>query len=373
VAKFKRLNRLYEFYASDIGYKELEKLVRRDVPELYDFYARRLKQDHRPKNSVTGFLAFVKDLFVEFLSRLNPVRRLIYSLAFIFFIFGYISQNFTFAVYSFILLNLIIAFELADKLTAKDELDLARKIQTSLMPKNPPPNPHFEISCYSEPAFEVGGDYYDFIINEKYPERTYFIIGDISGKGIAAALHMVQVQSILHQIILSESSPKDILISLNRNLKKFFRRGTFFTAALACINADGSINFVRAGHMPLIHYCKNKNECINIIPKGMGIGMGDEPIFENTLEEIFIKPEEGDLLIFYTDGIIESMNGFHQEYGTERLKNIIMMNSSMPVKKIQEALLNSISNFKNNSQFFDDLTITIMKAFPSKLVHESSI
>lgn len=101
--------------------------------------------------------------------------------------------------------------------------------------------------------------------------------------------------------------------------------------------------------------------------------MGDEPIFENTLEEIFIKPEEGDLLIFYTDGIIESMNGFHQEYGTERLKNIIMMNSSMPVKKIQEALLNSISNFKNNSQFFDDLTITIMKAFPSKLVHESSI
>jgi len=366
VAKFKRLNRLYEFYASDIGYKELEKLVRRDVPELYDFYARRLKQDQRPKNSISGLLAFIKDLFVEFLSRLTPVRRLIYSLAFAFFIFGYITQNFTLAVYSFILLNLLIAFELADKLIAKDELDLAREIQTSLMPKNPPLNNHFEITCYSEAAFEVGGDYYDFIINEKFPDKTFFIIGDISGKGMAAAIHMVQVQSILHHIILTESSPKEILISLNRNLKKFLRKGSFFTAALASINADGSISFVRAGHMPLIYYCKNRNECMNIIPKGIGIGLGDEPVFENTLEEFFIKPEEGDLLVFYTDGIVESMNGHHQEYGTERLKNIIVMNSGKPIKNIQEAVLSSVTNFKNNSPFYDDLTIAIMKALPPR-------
>lgn len=365
--KFRRLNKLYEFYASDVGYKELEKLVKRDVPELYDFYAKRLKQDKRPKNSVAGFLIFIKDLFIEFLTRLSPVRRLIYSLAFVFFVFGYLSQNFTLAVYSFILLNLLIAFELADKLTAKDELEIAREIQTSLMPKSPPPIPNFEISCYSEAAFEVGGDYYDFIINEKFPDRTYFIIGDISGKGMAAAIHMVQVQSVLHHVIMNESSPKEILISLNRNLKKFLRKGSFFTAVLALIEQDGSIHLVRAGHMPVIYYCCTKNECITIVPKGIGIGLGDDHIFENALEEIIVKPEQGDLLVFYTDGIIESMDGFHQEYGAERLKDIIMMNSGKSAKVIQEAILSSLSSFKNNSQFYDDFTITVMKTMPQKI------
>lgn len=373
MAKFKRLNRIYDFYASDVGYRELEKLVRRDVPELYDFYASRIKRDQRPKNSISGFFAFLKDLFVEFLSRLNPVRRLIYSIAILFFILSYFMQNFTFAFYSFILLNLLLAFELADKLIAKDELDLARKIQTSLMPKDPPRNDRFEITCYTEAAFEVGGDYYDFIINEKFPDRTFFVIGDISGKGMAAAIHMVQVQSILHHIILYESSPKEILVSLNRNLKKFLRKGSFFTAALARINRDGSINFVRAGHMPMIYYNKRLNQCTDIIPKGIGIGIGDERIFENNLEEVLIEPEEGDLMFFYTDGIIESMNGFNQVYGTERLKKIIMMNSGMPVKKIQEAVLTSVSNFKSNSHFHDDLSIAIMKALPLKVNYEHAL
>ncbi|HVO74794.1 MAG TPA: PP2C family protein-serine/threonine phosphatase [Ignavibacteriaceae bacterium] len=367
MAKFRRLNRLYEFYASDMSYKELEKLIKRDVPELYDFYARRLKQDKRPKNSLAGVLIFIKDLFIEFLAMLTPVRRIIYSIAFICFLLGYFSGEINLAFYSFILLNLLIAFELADKLTAKDELEIAREIQTSLMPKNPPPVPNFEISCYSEAAFEVGGDYYDFIINEKFPGRTYFIIGDISGKGMAAAIHMVQVQSILHHIILNESSPKEILTSLNKNLKKFLRKGSFFTAVLASIENDGSIRLVRAGHMPVIYYCRSRNECNSLIPKGIGIGLGNDFIFENTLEEITIKPNPDDLIVFYTDGIIESMNGFYQEYGAERLKNIIMMNSGKPVKNIQDAILNNLSSFKNNSQYHDDLTITLMKALPGKI------
>jgi serine phosphatase RsbU (regulator of sigma subunit) len=280
---------------------------------------------------------------------------------------GYVSQNFNLAVYSFVLLNLLIAFELADKLNAKDELEIAREIQTSLMPKDPPRVANFEISCYSEAAAEVGGDYYDFLINEKFPGRTYFIIGDISGKGMAAAIHMVQVQSILHHIILNESSPKEILVSLNSNLKKFLRKGSFFTASLAGINPDGTMHLVRAGHMPVIYYCRSKNECLTIVPKGIGIGLGDDHIFGDTLEEINIKPEEGDLLVFYTDGIVETMNTLHQEFGIERLKNIVLKNSGKTAQAIRDEILYNLSSFKNESQFYDDFTLTVMKTSPERI------
>ena len=172
------------------------------------------------------------------------------------------------------------------------------KFKSDYMLKEPPVNKYFEISCYSEAAREVGGDYYDFIITESNPDKTYIVIGDISGKGMAAALHMVQVQTILHFIVTHNSSPKTILTLLNNNLKKILRTGSFFTASLACLNSEGSLLFSRAGHMPLIHYSKREQKCNNITPVELLLGSSHNVIFENSLEEIEIQPESGDLLVF---------------------------------------------------------------------------
>ncbi len=357
-----RFNRLYDFYTSDLSYKEIEKLIKRDLPELYNFYVDKMKRPERSKKSLRGLLSFMRNLFVEFLLQLTPVRRLVYTIALILFVYGFFTNQLQLLWFGFILINLLLAFELADKLIAKDELGVAREIQTSLMPKDPPANQYFEISCYSEAAREVGGDYYDFIIQDSSPDKTYIVIGDISGKGMAAALHMVQVQAILHYLVTHNDSPKTILTLLNKNLKRILRRGSFFTVNLARLNSNGSLLLSRAGHMPLIRYCSKEKKCFNIIPRGMGIGLSQDSIFENSLEEIEIKPESGDILIFYTDGVVEAMNGFLQEYGEERFMNVITRSADKPAKTIQESILENISAFVDSSPSHDDLTLIVMKA-----------
>ena len=229
------------------------------------------------------------------------------------------------------------------------------------MPKAPPANDYYEISCYSQPAREVGGDYFDFINHDCSKGKTYVVIGDISGKGMAAALHMVQVQAILHYLVENNESPKTIISLLNKNLKKVLRKGSYFTVSLACLNSNGAMHLVRAGHMPLIQYSRSNNQCKNIIPKGMGIGLSQGSIFETSLEEIEIKPETGDVLVFYTDGVIEAMDSSMQEYGEERFKSVILRNVDKPAKEIQEAILDNISSFMGLSPAHDDLTLIIMK------------
>ncbi len=224
-----RLKKLYDFYTSGLTMKDVEKLVKRDVPELYDFYVRKMQKPEKASNKFKDTFLFIRNLLIEFLEQLSQIRRIIFTLSILIFILSYFNGNWFWAGIAFVLLFLLIAFELADKLTAKDELSVAREIQRSLMPKEAPKNNFFEISFFTENAREVGGDYFDFIKLDEDKEKFFVIIGDVSGKGMAAALHMVQVQAILRNSAFNHSTPKEVLISMNRNLKRILPKGSFFT------------------------------------------------------------------------------------------------------------------------------------------------
>jgi phosphoserine phosphatase RsbU/P len=338
----------------------VEKLFKKDAPEVYEFYVNRMKK-HSHASSFSGRIIFIRDLFIEFLMQLSPARRLVYTIAFILFILAYFNSNWQWAWFSFIAINLLIAFELADKITAKDELSVARDIQTALMPLKPPAHPHFDICGFSESAREVGGDYYDFIIKDNDSDKIFLVIGDISGKGMAAAILMVQVRAILHNSVGHHQTPKTIFTSLNRNLKRVINTGSFFTAIIGNINPDNSLTFCRAGHLPLIHYSIKENLCKNITPAGVGIGIGNQTLFENTLEEITVSPEPGDILVFYTDGVIEARNEYLQEFGEERLKKIILQNAYKPASLIKEAIVEAVNIFAHTAPKHDDMTIIIAK------------
>ena len=359
---YDRLNRLFHFYTGELNYKEFQKLVKKDVPEVYDFYVRRMKKPDKSKNRFIDFILFIRNLFLEFLNLLTPVRRIIFSLGLILFVLGYLGNDWGFAVWGFILIILLVAFELADKLTAKDELAVAREIQLNMMPKVPPENKYYEISCFMETAKEVGGDYYDFIKPVTENDKTFVIIGDVSGKGMSAALHMVQVQSILHNIINENSSPKEILFSLNTNLKRVLRKGSFLTLSIAELNSDGEIVLARAGHMPFIHFHKSTGKCCRLTPKGIGIGLANEQIFSNVTEEISIKPEQGDLIVLFTDGVVEAMNSYYNIFGEENLTRLITDNAHKSTKELQDIIVGTIKNFTYASPVQDDLTLIVMKA-----------
>ncbi len=178
---------------------------------------------------------------------------------------------------------------------------------------------------------------------------------------MAAAIHMVQVQSILHGIVHSHNFPKEILSELNSSLMKVFKPGTFFTASLAAINGDGSIIFSRAGHLPLIHFLKKENTCSEIIPRGMGIGLSGINVFSDSIIEYSLQPQSGDILLLFTDGVIETMNQQRIEYGMERLKKLISIHHDKDTEKIKSILLKDISYFRQSTPANDDLTFIIMK------------
>ena len=353
--------RLYELFAAGLSFEEFQRLIKNDAPGVLDFYMQKVEKPDASRRRPIRYIIFIRELFLAFLMKLAPVRRAFYALAVLSFIIGYVDLNTAYLLLSFIILNLLIAFELADKMNARNELDVARDIQESILPQNPPIIDGYEIAYFYETAKEVGGDYYDFM-QKKDDGTTTIIIGDISGKGMAAALYMIQVQAVFRMILKSVSSPKDILIKLNNQLKNIFRSNSFFTVSTARINPDKSISFSRAGHLPLFYYKKSENSFSFLKPNGIGIGLRDNGIFEKVLEEIVITPEPGDILVFYTDGLSECMDKDKNEFGEENLKRIISKYSNLSADEIHSLFLRSLRIFANGALQHDDITFIILKA-----------
>lgn len=359
--KHNRINRLENVLrdiTEGLSYKEVQNLLKREVPEVYSFYVNRMEKPEPLGKTLRGKIRFIRKLFKGFLLQLSPARRIIYIISLIVLLEAVLAGSLGWGFIGFLLLNLLIALELADKITYNEELSVARNIQNSLLPNSPPKNNNYDISIYSETAKSVGGDYYDFIHKGN---DLILAVGDISGKGMAAAIHMVQVQVLFRHILETHSSPKDILSLLNDNLVNLFRPGTFFTINLSTIKEDGSLQYCRAGHLPMIHYSQKAGKCINIIPKGIGIGLNRNGIFENTLEEINLLPEQEDILIFFTDGITEAMNNYLMEYGEERLNLVIKNNASKTAEGIKSSIIASLKSFTDSAPVNDDITLIVLK------------
>ena len=353
--------RIYKLYASDLSITEIERLVKRDAPGIYDYYLREAQKVDQQKNPVERTIRLVGNLFEAFLRKLSPSRRLFYSLILFLFIYSVVGASWFWAIGSFVLLNVLLAFELADKLIAKDELEVARDIQMNLMPQQPPAHPNFEISSYCEAAREVGGDYFDFIHPKSEKGVSYVMVGDVSGKGMAAALHMVQVQALLHSLIEQYDSPKAVLQALNKQVKPIFNSRCFFTINLAKLTNDNSLRFCRAGHMPLLIYRAATDDCETITPNGLGIGLHNGK-FDECLSEVEVATQPGDVLCFFTDGIVETMNAQKVEFGEQRFQEALCANAHKSAKEIQTAILSELAHFRGAASANDDLTLVIMKA-----------
>ena len=358
--RWQTFRRFFNLYKSDLSLNEIERLVKRDVPGVYEFYARKMEKPDQKRNWLVRTITFSRNFFMAFLLRLTAARRLFYSVALFLFFYGLITSLNQWIVLSFIVINILLALEVADKLMAKDELEIAREIQTGLMPKSAPKNFIYDLACFSEPAREVGGDYYDFIPS-KLNNHFYIVVGDVSGKGMAAALYMVRIQALLQLILEKKDSPRDILIDLNKNVRKILRHDYFISMAVSRIDTDGNFRFCRAGHMPLIHYSGRTGKCITLEPGGIAVGLENNGRFDQTIEEVTVNPYKNDILVYYTDGVTETRNQKKAEYGEVNLKKIIADNAPASAEGIKAAILEDIARFRGTEAPHDDLTIVVIK------------
>lgn len=353
------LKRIFDLYTSDLSYQEIERLVKREASEVYEFFKADIPKPDQSKNKFFRGLIFARSLFNAFILKLTPARRIFFLISLLFFFVGYSQNNPLYTLTAYMIAILLLAFELADKLTARSELEVARKIQFDLIPKNNKKIKGFEVATYYEPAREVGGDYFDII---ETPERTFIIVGDISGKGMAAALYMVRVQSIIYSLIDSYPSVKDIMINLKKYFSKNLRREFFLTLTIASIEKNGSIVIARAGHPPVFHLKSDSKEISIINPTGMGIGLNDKGLFEQTLEELIFTPQKNDVVCFYSDGLTETMNIARDQFGDENVKRIIKNNCDKSAEEIKSAILRASEGFRGTALQYDDLTMVILKA-----------
>ena len=354
------IKRNYKLLTSQLSSMEIERLIKSDAPGLFQFYTRDMEKPAGKRNRVVKFLALLKNIFKAFVAKLSTGRRILYLVGLIVFAYGLLSSRGIYAFGGFFILNILLAAELADKLTAEDELEVARSIQTNLMPKHSPRLARFDISFFNETAMEVGGDFYDFLQTPGNGSDVTVVIGDISGKGMAAALPMVQVHTLLHTLPHNDSL-KSILCELNRKIESIFPHNLFLTMTAMRLAGDGSVRMCRAGHLPLIHYSSASQACLDLAPSGLAIGLAHTTNFDKNLDEMILQPQPGDLLLLYSDGLVETRDEKKKEFGDALLRQIICKHAGKSSGEIRDEILKNVAQFRGTVPPHDDLTLIVVK------------
>ena len=247
-----------------------------------------------------------------------------------------------------------------ESIRMKKELNYAREIQLSMLPENDAVIGHIKISGISNPASEVGGDYFDYFkISEN---ETGFFICDVSGHGVASGLLLSGLRSGMHLLLEDNSNPKLIMEKLNRMIRKTQNRKMFVTSIFAIIDTEkNKCRLFNAGHLPPYKISGESREIFKIKKHGIALGAMDTVDNSSEDNEVVIDFKKDDKLIFYTDGVNEAMNSINTEYGLENLEYYLNNNSEKDSTALLNGLLGDIKKFTGESIQKDDLTILIIQ------------
>jgi serine phosphatase RsbU (regulator of sigma subunit) len=368
---FRFFHTLHEILTRDLTLDELNKSLGDDMQGIYEFYARSMKSVEWERNKVKRTIKVIWHLFVSFLLKLTPARRFIYAVAVFFMLIAFSQGTSIFAFSSFIIISILLAMELADKLITKDELSIARDIQLSLQPTSNVTLPGFELAAYSEVAKQVGGDYYDILT--LLDGSKLVVIGDVSGKGISSALYVVKIQTALQLFATETSDPRELLIRLNSHIYGQFKRNYFLSLFLVKLQIDGNIELCRAGHPPALLYRSTKKVVSWLKPDGIALGIapssnGNEiregkgkTGFQCSFETQSIYLERGDVLFLFTDGVSESVNANRKEFGQERIVELIKSFSGEPIDSLRNRIIDKLRQHRTGMDLRDDTTFVLLK------------
>jgi len=358
-SKWRSIKDFYHLYTTGLSRSEIERLLKCESADVYSFYRRggaKLPDQGFPLKQCR----VVRELFISFVMKLTPARRFFYGIAVLLFCLALLTAQWRYASLAFITLNLLLAFEVADKMLAKDELEIAREIQIGLQPESHPEVGCLDISAFYQPAREVGGDYYDIARLDAH--HIAVIIGDVSGKGMPAALYAVKLQGLFESLTSLLTSPKDILVRMNESIRGRLQKTYFMTAVLTIIDTEsGHLCLARAGHNAPMYYNARRQEVTVLKPSGLGIGLACGSVFEAELTEKEISLTHDDIMVLYTDGIVEAMNARREQFGEERLARLIAANSALSAQKLQEKIVDELSIFCNRTLLDDDATLVVIK------------
>ena len=253
----------------------------------------------------------------------------------------------------------------------QEELKIASQVQDSLIPKNLPTDNWFEIGSHSLAAKEVGGDFYDFL--HLPGRRLAVIIGDVSGKGVTAAFHMAQMKGIFHSLMqenpLAKNErdkfpvPSKFMAQANTALVHCLEKSSFITSSLYIIDYEqGGFVFARAGHCHTLYYHALREEVFYFQSAGLGLGIIRNESYEKHIKNQFYDYSPGDVMVIYTDGIVEARGGDGtDEYGEDRLKQRLEESYFQDAETIKSFILDDLNAFTHGHPIHDDQTLLVIK------------
>lgn len=373
----------FDTYTRDLSAEELQRLFTRDTPEAYRFFTRGMDEE-----SLAGLpwwkqaaLRF-RQVFVAFTLKLPPARRALYLAALAIALFGLFKLFRGFALVhmpfgmplfpiavvvpawadgtlallvSLLLVNLLVLLEVADRLSLKGELEVAREIQLAMLPSGTFRSGDVEICGATRPANTVGGDFYDVL--PLADGRVVVTLGDVSGKGSPAALLMALLLAVLRTLADERLEPRALMERLNAQICRHSPASRFITVFYAVYTpSTGVLTYVNAGqNPPLIRRHDGRFDRLH----GTGVALG---MFEGSTyaaAEAHLAP--GELLILYSDGITEAENRAGQPLEEVGLQALVEQDASEAPAAICAHIIKGVEIYAESPRFADDLTILVLK------------
>ena len=365
-ARGARIADFFDTYTRDLTADDLQRLFTRDTREAYRFFIRGVKTDaFKALPWHKRLVAEARVLFLAFTMKLSPARRAVYGVALVLAAIGLITlagvpapffrRGAVLLLAAFVLVNLLVLHEVADRLSLKNDLEIARGIQQAMLPGSGYSAPGIDVFGSSRPANTVGGDFYDILPLDD--GRLVITVGDVAGKGSPAALLMALLLAMLRTLVDEKLEAADLVTRLNVQVCRHAPGSRFITLFYAVYEpGTGMLTYVSAGHMPPL-VLRHDGTCERLSDGGIALGMFEHSRY--SAGQAVLQPD--DLLAIYSDGITEAENPAGRPFDEEGLESTLKAHRSDDVSAIGAAVVRAVERHTADTRLADDLTILLLR------------
>jgi len=378
-----RLNDFFDTYTKDLTADDLQRLFTRDARDAYQFFTRGKDADALARMPWhQRIIQEIRILFLAFSMKLSPARRVVFGGALVLAFIGVINlfrgigivelvrlpfigsigtigpkfQPGTWSiVVAFALMNLLVLLEVADRLSLKNDLEIARDIQQAMLPGGVHSAAGVETFGMSRPANTVGGDFYDVLPLDD--GRLVIAVGDVAGKGSPAALLMALLLAMMRTLVDEKLEAADLVTRLNVQVCRHAPASRFITLFYAVFEPlTGKLIYVSAGHMPPL-VIRRDGTCERLSDGGIALGMFEQSRY--TTGQIVLQAD--DLVAVYSDGITEAENPAGRPFDEIGLETALKANARDSLSAIGAAVVEAVERHTDEKRFADDLTILLLR------------
>jgi phosphoserine phosphatase RsbU/P len=378
-----RLTDFFDNYTKDLKAEDLQRLFTHDTRDAYRFFTRGADADAMKRLPWhQRIVAETRVLFLAFSMKLSPARRVVFGGALLLALVGLFNLFRGFGIieiarlpfgiglgvpgplfrpgtwpllFAFVLMNLLVLLEVADRLSLKNDLEIARDIQQAMLPSGPYSASGVETLGASRPANTVGGDFFDILPLDE--GRLVITVGDVAGKGSPAALLMALLLAILRTLVDEKLEPAELVTRLNVQVCRHAPRSRFITLFYAVYQpTTGELTYVSAGHMPPL-ILRRDGHIDRLADGGIALGMFEQSTY--TTGHTQIQPDE--LVAIYSDGITEAESPNGTPFDEIGLETVLKSNARASLASISAAVERAVEQHTDARRFSDDLTILLLR------------